>query len=561
MSLLPAITPASVPCPNPLISPPNPKTQPLSSTQNPRISLKPLESVVLWTSSISRHCRAGQLSQAAQEFTRMRLSGVEPNHITFITLLSGCAEFPSKGRDLGSLIHGYVCKLGLDKEDVMVGTALVEMYSKGEQVEVAKLVFDAMMVKNSVSWNTMINGYMRNREYEKAVEVFDEMPQRDVISWTALINGFAKRGFYEEALDWFREMMIFGVEPDYVTIIAVLTACANLGTLSVGLWVHRLVLKQSFINNVRVNNSLIDMYSRCGCIEFAREVFDKMQKRSLVSWNSIIVGFAVNGFAEEALKYFDAMQKEGFKPDGVSFTGALTACSHAGLVGEGLRYFDIMKRVHKISPRIEHFGCIVDLYSRAGKLKEAWDLVRNMPMKPNEVVLGSLLAACRNYGDISLAERIVKNLVALDPGSDSNYVLLSNIYAAVGRWVGASKVRRRMKALGIQKKPGFSSIEISGCVHEFVAGDKSHIDKDSIYAMLELLSFDLMSSGYAPEIVKDAKIRQNKTLGVASSLIHELAGHMFEAGLQLDYVWKVDHHQRSIPYDVFIALDFALITF
>ncbi|MBA0713024.1 hypothetical protein Golax_012084 [Gossypium laxum] len=501
MSLLPAITPASVPCPNPLISPPNPKTQPLSSTPNPRLSLKPLESVVLWTSSISRHCRAGQLSQAAQEFTRMRLSGVEPNHITFITLLSGCAEFPSKGRDLGSLIHGYVCKLGLDKEDVMVGTALVEMYSKGEQVEVAKLVFDAMMVKNSVSWNTMIDGYMRNREYEKAVEVFDEMPQRDVISWTALINGFAKRGFYEEALDWFREMMIFGVEPDYVTIIAVLTACANLGTLSVGLWVHRLVLKQSFINNVRVNNSLIDMYSRCGCIEFAREVFDKMQKRSLVSWNSIIVGFAVNGFAEEALKYFDAMQKEGFKPDGVSFTGALTACSHAGLVGEGLRYFDIMKRVHKISPRIEHFGCIVDLYSRAGKLKEAWDLVRNMPMKPNEVVLGSLLAACRNYGDISLAERIVKNLVALDPGSDSNYVLLSNIYAAVGRWVGASKVRRRMKALGIQKKPGFSSIEISGCVHEFVAGDKSHIDKDSIYAMLELLSFDLMSSGYAPEIV------------------------------------------------------------
>ncbi|KAH1090791.1 hypothetical protein J1N35_018048 [Gossypium stocksii] len=501
MSLLPATTPASVTCPNPLISPPNPKTQPLSSNPNPRISLKPLQSVVSWTSSISRHCRAGQLSQAAQEFTRMRLSGVEPNHITFITLLSGCAEFPSKGRDLGSLIHGYVCKLGLDKEDVMVGTALVEMYSKGEQVEVAKLVFDAMIVKNLVSWNTMIDGYMRNREYEKAVEVFDEMPQRDVISWTALINGFAKRGFYEEALDWFREMMIFGVEPDYVTIIAVLTACANLGTLSVGLWVHRLVLKQSFRNNVRVNNSLIDMYSRCGCIEFAREVFDKMQKRSLVSWNSIIVGFAVNGFAEEALKYFDAMQKEGFKPNGVSFTGALTACSHAGLVDEGLRYFDIMKRVHKISPRIEHFGCIVDLYSRAGKLKEAWNLVRNMPMKPNEVVLGSLLAACRNYGDISLAKRIVKNLVALDPGSDSNYVLLSNIYAAVGRWVGASKVRRRMKALGIQKKPGFSSIEISGCVHDFVAGDKSHIDKDSIYAMLELLSFDLTSSGYAPEIV------------------------------------------------------------
>ncbi|XP_022729844.1 pentatricopeptide repeat-containing protein At1g05750, chloroplastic isoform X2 [Durio zibethinus] len=453
MSLLPGLTPTIMNQPDPLISHPNPKTQSIFSKPNHQASLKTLDPVVSWTSSISRHCRAGQISEAAAEFTRMRLSGVEPNHITFVTLLSGCAGFPSKSGVLSSLIHGYVCKLGLDKENVMVGTALVEMYAKCEQVEVAKLVFDVMNVKNSFSWNTMIYGYMRNGEYEKAVEVFDEMPQKDVISWTALINGFAKRGFYEEALDWFREMMIFGVGPDYVSIIAVLTACANLGTLSIGLWVHRLVLKQSFRDNVRVNNSLIDMYSRCGRIEYAREVFDRMQKRTLVSWNSIIVGFAVNGLAEEALKYFDSMQKEGFKPDGASFTGALTACSHAGLVDEGLRHFDIMKRVYRIPPRIEHFGCIVDLYSRAGKLKEAWDVVRNMPMKPNQVVLGSLLAACRNHGDISLAERIVSNLVALDPGCDSNYVLLSNIYAAVGRWEGASKVRRRMKALGIQKKP------------------------------------------------------------------------------------------------------------
>ncbi|KAE8692996.1 Pentatricopeptide repeat-containing protein [Hibiscus syriacus] len=467
MSLLPALTPTS------LTSHQNPKNQPLSSVPNHQISLQPLQSVVSWTSSISRHCRAGRLSVAVQEFTRMRLAGVEPNHITFVTLLSGCSEFPLKGGDLGSLIHGHVCKLGLDKEDVMVGTALMEMYAKGERVEVAKLVFDLMKVKNSVSWNTMIDGCMKNREYEKAVEMFDEMPERDVISWTALINGFSKRGFYEEALDWFREMIIFGVKPDYVSIIAALTACANLGTLTVGLWVHRLVLKKSFRNNVRVNNSLIDMYSRCGSIEFAREVFDKMQERTLVSWNSIIVGFAVNGFADEVLKYFGAMQKEGFKPDGVSFTRAFTACSHAGLVDEGFHYFDIMKRIYRISPRIEHFGCIVDLYSRAGKY----------------------------HGDINLAERIVKNLVALNPGSDSNYVLLSNIYAALGRWEGASKVRRRMKALGIQKKPGFSSIEIDGCVHEFVAGDKSHMEKDCIYATLELLAFDLMSSGYAPEIV------------------------------------------------------------
>jgi pentatricopeptide repeat protein len=207
----------------------------------------------------------------------------------------------------------------------------------------------------------------------------------------------------------------------------------------------------------------------------------------------------VNGHAEEALVFFNLMQKEGFKPDGVSFTGALTACSHAGLVDEGLHFFDNMKRIHKIIPRIEHYGCIVDLYSRAGRLEDALNIIESMPMKPNEVVLGSLLAACRTSGNISLAERLMKYLFELDPGVDSNYVLLANIYAADGRWDGASKVRKTMEDLGIQKTPGFSSVEIDCDIHEFVAGDKSHVDAEYIYSTLELLSFELKLCGYVPE--------------------------------------------------------------
>ncbi|RVW83527.1 Pentatricopeptide repeat-containing protein, chloroplastic [Vitis vinifera] len=208
------------------------------------------------------------------------------------------------------------------------------------------------------------------------------------------------------------------------------------------------------------------MYSRCGCIRLARQVFEQMPKRSLVSWNSMIVGFALNGHAEEALEFFNLMRKEGFRPDGVSFTGALTACSHP--------------------PRREVGRC-VECYS-------------NMPMKPNEVVLGSLLAACRTHGDVGLAERLMKYLCEVDPGSDSNYVLLSNIYAAVGRWDGASKVRKKMKALGIHKKPGFSSIEMDGSIHEFVAGDKTHVETQNIYAMLDHLFLELRICGYVPEI-------------------------------------------------------------
>ncbi|KAL2348046.1 hypothetical protein Fmac_002046 [Flemingia macrophylla] len=475
-----------------------------NSNTNQSLSLghaaKYTDPIVTWTSSIAHHCKSGHLVKAAAEFVRMREADVEPNYITFITLLSACAHYPSRASiSFGTTIHAYACKLGFHVNDVMVGTALIDMYAKCARVDSARLVFDHMGARNLVSWNTMVDGYMRNGRIEDALQVFDGLPLKNAISWTALIGGFVKKDYHEEALECFREMQLTGVEPDYVTVITVIAACANLGTLSLGLWVHRFVMTQGFRNNVRVSNSLIDMYSRCGCIELARQVFDGMRHRTLVSWNSIIVGFAVNGLADEALNYFNSMQKEGFEPDGVSYTGALTACSHAGLVDEGLRIFENMKRVSRIALRIEHYGCLVDLYSRAGRLEEALDVLKNMPMKPNQVVMGSLLAACRTQGDIELAENVMIYLIDLATGGDSNYVLLSNIYAAAGKWDGANKVRRRMKERGIQKKPGFSSIEIDSNIHKFVAGDKSHDDNDHIYAALELLSFELQLCGYVPD--------------------------------------------------------------
>ncbi|CAM9002915.1 unnamed protein product [Rhodiola kirilowii] len=460
---------------------------------------QPIDPTVLWTSSIARRCRTGQLDKAASEFTAMRLAGVQPNHITFITLFSACGDSKLSGKRFGSSIHGMMRKLGYDVRNVMVGTAAVDMYSKFGNIDAARILFDEMLVRNNVSWNTMINGYMRAGKFEDAIDLFDAMPDRDAISWTALINGFVKKEHLEQALVWFREMQLSGVEPDYVTIISVLAACANLGMLGLGLWLHRFILKHDFRDNIRVNNSLIDMYSRCGCIEYARQVFQNMSTRSLVSWNSIIVGFAVNGHAIEALKFFDLMQKEGFEPDEVSLTGALTACSHAGFVNEGLQLYHDMNNIHKITPRIEHYGCIVDLYSRAGRFDEALDIIDNMPMKPNEVVLGSLLAACRTRDDVKLAERVMKLLEKLDPRTDSNYVLLSNIYAAVGEWRGANAVRRKMKNLGIRKSQGISSIEVDFSIHEFASSDKSHAETDAIYQVLDHLSCELGLHGYVPE--------------------------------------------------------------
>lgn len=421
----------------------------------------------------------------------MRLSGIEPNDVTFVTLLSGCANFPAQAVFLGAVIHGYILKLGLGKQNVKLGTALIDMYSKSGQIGPARLCFDHMDFKNKVSWNSLIDGYMRNGKFQEAIDLFDEMPERDVVSWTALIGGFVKKKRFEEALEWFQYMQLSVVQPDSVTMVSVLSAVANLGFLGLGLWLHRYMLAHDFRNNTRVNNSLIDMYCRCGSVDLARQVFKIMSRRSLVSWNSIIVGLAMNGYAEECLDYFNLMQKDGFEPDGVTFTGALTACSHAGLVNEGLRLFKVMMEVHKISPRIEHYGCLVDLYSRAGRLEDAIQVVECMPMKPNEIILGSLLAACRAYGALSLAERLMNYIYELDSGRDANHVLLSNLYAALGSWHGANNVRKKMKALGIQKRPGISSVEVDCVIHEFVSGDKSHVEAHNIYRMLELLSHEL----------------------------------------------------------------------
>ncbi|CAB4316185.1 unnamed protein product [Prunus armeniaca] len=191
----------------------------------------------------------------------MRRAGVEPNHITFVTIFSGCAHFPAKGVLFGPPLHAYAWKLGLDTNTVMVGTAVIDMYAKCGGVDFSRLVFDGLDMKNSMSWNTMMDGYMKNGKVDNAVELFEQMPPRGAVSWMVLIGGFVKKGQFEQALEWFREMQLSGVEPGYVTIIAVIAACADLGTLGLGLWINRFLVKQNFRDNIRISNSLIDMYS------------------------------------------------------------------------------------------------------------------------------------------------------------------------------------------------------------------------------------------------------------------------------------------------------------
>ncbi|KAG8072562.1 hypothetical protein GUJ93_ZPchr0006g43933 [Zizania palustris] len=459
---------------------------------------RPPRDVASWTSAMARSARQGDLHAAAGALSAMLSSPAAPapNDVTLLTVLSACADSPSSplARRLALYIHAHVLKLF--PSHLLLSTCLARFYLAARLPHLALQLFDSMPVRSTVTYNTVISGLMRNALVVAAFEVFSGMPSPDKVSWTALINGCVKNGRHDEAIDCFRAMLLDGVEPDYVTLIAAISACAEVGALGLGMWVHRLVVRQRLESNIRVANSLIDMYARCGQAELARQVFSSMRKRTVVSWNSMIVGFAANSRCTDAVEHFEAMRREGFKPDAVTFTGVLTACSHAGLTEQGLRYYDLMRAEYSIAARMEHYGCVVDLLGRSGRLDKAMRVVTSMPMRPNEVVLGALLAGCRMHGDVGMAEQLMQYLLELDPGGDANYVLLSNIYAAIGKWDGAGKVRNLMKARGLSKRPGYSAVQIDGDVHEFVSGDRSHPQAGEISQVLALLRHEMTGYDY-----------------------------------------------------------------
>ncbi|CAM0943854.1 unnamed protein product [Alopecurus aequalis] len=462
------------------------------ATPKPRRHTPPRD-VVSWTSSIARPAREGDLPATAAALSAMLSTPAAPppNDITLLTVLSACAGDPSSplARSLALPLHALAVKLF--PSHLLLCTCLARFYLASRLPHLALQLFGSMPVRSVVTYNTLITGLMRNGLVADAREVFDGMPAPDKVSWTALIDGCAKNGRYNEAIDCFRAMLLGGIEPDYVTLVAAISACAEVGCLGIGMWVHRFVVKERLEHNVRVANSLVEMYARCGQVEFARQVFGNMRKRTVVSWNSMIVGFAANGRCTDAIDHFYAMQRAGFKPDAVTFTSVLTACSHAGLTSKGLRYYDTMKAEYSIAPRMEHYGCVVDLLARAGRLDEAMRVVESMPTRPNEVVLGALLAGCRMHGDLDMAQQLMQRLQEQDPGGDSNYVLLSNIYAAEGKWDGAGKVRNLMKSRGVKKVPGYSAVEIAGDVHEFFCGDRSHPQAGEVFEMLGLLGHEM----------------------------------------------------------------------
>lgn len=428
-------------------------------------------------------------SNAILYYTQMEKRFVKPDNFTFPFLLKACTRLCWV--KTGHEIHGRVVKLGFEsttfvrntliyfhancgnlgiasalfdesaeKNDVVAWSALTAGYARRGELGIARRLFDEMPIKDLISWNVMITGYAKRGEMESARKLFDEVPKRDVVTWNAMIAGYVFSGSHKQALDMFEEMRCARERPDEVTMLSLLSACADLGDLDVGQKIHGSLLEMGVKDlTVMIGNAVIDMYAKCGSIERALEVFRGMQEKDVSSWNSILGGLAFHGHAEESIHMFTKMQRMRIRPNEITFIAVLVACSHAGKVDMGRRYFKIMREEYGIEPNIKHYGCMVDLLGRAGLLKEAFEFVDMMHIEPNAIVWRTLLGACKIHGEVELGKRANMQLLKMRRDQSGDYVLLANIYASQGEWDGVEKVRKLMDDSGVKKEPGCSLVE------------------------------------------------------------------------------------------------------
>lgn len=389
-------------------------------------------------------------------------AGTEPNEFTFATVLTSCTG--ASGLDHGSQIHSLTIKTSFSSH-IYVGSSLLDMYAKSCNIHEAR-------------------------------EIFESLPKRDVVSCTAIISGYAQIGLDTEALDLFRKLQNEGMNSNYVTYASLLTALSGLAALDHGKQVHSHILRSELLCYVVLQNSLIDMYSKCGVLTYSRRVFDYMTERSVISWNAMLVGYSKYGMGREALELFQLMREEKrVKPDSVTYLAVLSGCSHGGMEDKGFEIFYEM-----VEPKIEHYGCVVDLLGRSGQVEKAFEFIRKMPFEPTSAIWGSLLGACKVHMNVEIGVFVAQKLIEIEPENAGNYVILSNLYAIANRWEDVKNVRELMKEKDVIKEPGRSWIEIEQTLHTFHASDRSHPRKEEVFAKLKVLSVKFKELGYVPDL-------------------------------------------------------------
>ncbi|KAM6545332.1 hypothetical protein CsatB_026068 [Cannabis sativa] len=419
----------------------------------------PTKDVVSWGTMIDSYLQLERLTEALTAFGAMLSSGLRANDVMVVDLVSACGQFTAFAE--GLQLHGMIVKEGFDCYDFIQAT-IINFYSACGRISLARLQFEIGLKNHLPSWSALIAGYIRNGMIHQARGLFDEVPEKDVFSWSAMISGYTQNEQPDEALELFHGMKDSGIEANEITMVSVLSAIASLGALGEGRLAHEYIHSNSIPLNDILMTAIVDMYAKCGSINTALDMFHQFRdKVSTVSlWNAIICGLAVHGQAELSLEIFSDLQGRHIKLNSITFIGVLSACCHSGLVEAGERHFKSMKNVYNIEPDIKHYGCMVDLLGRVGRLEAAEDLINSMPMKADFVLWGTLLAACRTHGNIEIGERAADSIARLEPSHGASRVLLANLYADAGRYEEAFSVRRSMQVLGMMKSPGCSSLKL-----------------------------------------------------------------------------------------------------
>lgn len=426
----------------------------------------PDRNVATWNAMVAGLIQCELNEEGLDWFQRMRRAGFRPDEFTVASVLRGCAGLGVVKH--GWQVHGFVIKSGLSS-DVAVGSSLGHVY---------------------MSCSCVVEG-------EK---VFEELPELNVVACNTIIAGRAQNGSFEAALEQFVRMQADGLRPDEITMVSVVNACSELAMAGHGRQVHGKVVRFGVGSSASVRSGMVSMYSKCGCLDESVKVFAEGSDMDVVVWSAMIGAYGFHGRGKEAILLFERMEGEGMEPTDVTFLGLLYACCHNGLREEGDRFFNLMIEKHGIAPRLEHYTCMVDLLGRCGRLEEAEQLIRTMPVKPDAIIWRTLLFACKIHRNAEMARRVAEDVLGLDPHDSAAYVLLSNIHALDERWVDVSEVRRAMKERNVKKEPGISWLEAKNQVHQFCMGDRTHPEWKEIHEYLSELMAEIRNIGYVPDM-------------------------------------------------------------
>ncbi|KAL7173324.1 hypothetical protein ACSBR2_032737 [Camellia fascicularis] len=450
------------------------------------------KTIFVWNALFRALTLVGHGEEVLNLYRQMNLTGIPSDRFTYTYVLKACVASESlvsllgKGRE----IHAHILRHGYETH-VHIMTTLVDMYARFGCVSYAS-------------------------------HVFNEMPMKNVVSWSAMIACYTKNGKAFEALELFRKMMLENrnLLPNSVTMVSVLQACAALAALEQGRLIHGYILRKGLDSILPVISALVTMYARCGNLELGLRVFDQMDKRDVVSWNSMISSYGIHGFGIKAIQTFEQMIRQGISPSPISFVSVLGACSHAGLVEKGKFLFESMVKEHRIYPSVEHYACMVDLLGRANQLDEAAKVIEDMQIEPGPKVWGSLLGACRIHCNVELAERASRRLFELEPTNAGNYVLLADIYSEAKIWDEVKRVKKLLEARGLQKVSGRSWIEVRRKIYSFTSVDEFNPQIEQIHALLLELSMEMKEKGYVPEtkaVLYDLDVKEKERIVLGHS--------------------------------------------